>query len=121
MLRACGVSDIGRVRKTNEDTFVSDPDMRLFAVADGMGGHSAGEVASRLAIEAITAFIRRSATDADFTWPYGLDETLSFDGNRLRTAIRGSGARLPDSRRRDRNRCVRDESPTRARVRGRPR
>jgi len=87
VIQACGVSDTGRVRKTNEDKFISDPEFRLFAVADGMGGHSAGEVASRLAIEALTGFIRRSAADTDFSWPYGLDKTLSFDGNRLRTAV----------------------------------
>jgi PPM family protein phosphatase len=87
VIQACGVSDTGRVRKTNEDKFISDPEFRLFAVADGMGGHSAGEVASRLALEALTGFIRRSAADTDFSWPYGLDKTLSFDGNRLRTGV----------------------------------
>lgn len=94
MVRACGMSDVGRVRKTNEDTYVSDPEVRLFAVADGMGGHSAGEVASRLAIEAITAFIRRSAGDPDISWPCGIDQTLSHDGNRLRTAIHLANRRI---------------------------
>lgn len=87
MIRAKGVSDTGRVRKVNEDRFVSDTTLRLFAVADGMGGHQAGEVASELAIEALTSFIRLSVSDEDLTWPYGIDPTLSFDGNRLRTAI----------------------------------
>lgn len=87
MIRAHGVSEAGRVRKINEDRFVSDPELRLFAVADGMGGHQAGEVASQLAIEAITAFIKLSVSDTDLTWPYGIDPALSFDGNRLRTAI----------------------------------
>lgn len=87
VIRAKGVSDTGRVRKVNEDRFVSDPALRLFAVADGMGGHQAGEVASELAIDAITSFIKLSVSDEDLTWPYGIDPTLSFDGNRLRTAI----------------------------------
>ena len=87
MIRAYGVSDAGRVRKTNEDRFVSDLELKLFAVADGMGGHQAGEVASQLAIEALTAFIKLSVSDNDLTWPYGIDPKLTFDGNRLRTGI----------------------------------
>ena len=59
-----------------------------------MGGHEAGEVASRLAIDAITSFIRRSAADSDFSWPYGLDGNLSYDGNRLRTAIHLANRRI---------------------------
>jgi serine/threonine protein phosphatase PrpC len=94
VLRACGVSDAGRVRKTNEDTFVADPAARLFAVADGMGGHSAGEVASRLAIEAMADFIRRSGEDPDFTWPEEIDVRLSFDANRLRTAVQMANRRV---------------------------
>ncbi|MFN7917932.1 MAG: protein phosphatase 2C domain-containing protein [Vicinamibacterales bacterium] len=81
------MSDVGRVRKTNEDAFVADLDVNLFCVADGMGGHDAGEVASALAIEAISAFIRRSSADTDFSWPYGIDRSLSYDANRLRTAV----------------------------------
>ena len=87
MIRAFGVSDAGSVRDSNEDAFVSAPELGLFAVADGMGGHRAGEVAAGLAIEAITTFISRSDEDEDVPWPYGIDEELSIDGNRLRTAI----------------------------------
>ena len=94
MIRAAAVSDVGRVRKTNEDSYVSDTDLRLFVVADGMGGHGAGEVASRLAVEAAAGFIKRSNLDTDFSWPYGLDGTLSFDANRLRTAIHLANRRV---------------------------
>ena len=94
MIRACGVSDTGRVRRTNEDAFVSATDVKLFAVSDGMGGQKAGEVAAQLTIDAMTAFIRRSADDIDFSWPFGIDPTLSVNGNRLRTAINLANRRV---------------------------
>jgi serine/threonine protein phosphatase PrpC len=87
MIESFGFSDTGPVRSNNEDCFLTDDELSLFVVADGMGGHAAGEVASRLAVEAIENFIRRSQEPGDFSWPCGIDPTLSFAGNRLRTAI----------------------------------
>jgi serine/threonine protein phosphatase PrpC len=87
MIEAHGLSDVGRVRKGNEDSFACDESLRLFIVADGMGGHNAGEVASRLAVEAMVGFIKRTAGEGEWSWPYGVDPNLSYDANRLRTAI----------------------------------
>jgi len=86
-LEAFGISEAGPVRHTNEDRCSSDDELGLFVVADGMGGHAAGEVASRLAVESIENFIRRSQDSGDLSWPCGIDPTLTFAGNRLRTAI----------------------------------
>jgi protein phosphatase len=88
MLEAYGQTDVGRRRKLNEDSFLVDPETNLYAVCDGMGGHNAGEVASQMAIEALESFIRRSHQEKEITWPYGLDVDLSFDGNRLKTAVK---------------------------------
>ena len=94
MVDAHGLSDAGPVRKSNQDRFISDPALQLFVVADGMGGHSAGEVASSLAVETITGFIRRTDEDAEYSWPYGIEPTLSFSGNRLRTAVHLANRRV---------------------------
>lgn len=94
MLTAHGVTHAGRVRKTNEDAWLCEPDAGLFVVADGMGGHNAGEVASQLAVDAIKGFLERSRGGEDFTWPYGLDPALSFQGNRLMTAIKLANRRV---------------------------
>ncbi len=51
--RACGLSDVGVLRSHNEDCFEIDPEHQMFVVADGMGGHSHGEIASRIAVQAI--------------------------------------------------------------------
>ena len=94
MLTAHGVTDAGRVRKGNEDSLISDSEMGLFVVADGMGGHNAGEIASRLAVESIVGFLTLSRDGEDFTWPYGLNPSLSLTANRLMTSIKLANRRV---------------------------
>lgn len=94
MIDACGVTHPGRVRAVNEDTFLVDHELQVFVVADGMGGHNAGDVASRIAVETVRAFVARSRDQAECTWPYGIDGNLSLDANRLRTALRVANRRV---------------------------
>jgi protein phosphatase len=94
MIEAFGRTDVGRRRKLNEDSFLVAPESHLYAVCDGMGGHNAGEVASRMAIETLAAFVERSGVEKEITWPWGLDANLSFDANRLKTAIRLANSRV---------------------------
>ena len=95
-------SDPGLKRSSNEDSYSTRPDVGLFVVADGMGGHVAGEVASRVAVEAIEAFIEETAgADKNRTWPFPFDPTVSLEANRLRAAFRLAnrkiGAAIADS------------------------
>jgi protein phosphatase len=85
MITFHGLTDIGRRRALNEDAILAGDG--LFVVCDGMGGHKAGEVASQLSVDVISAFVKRSEADAEITWPYGVHPRLSFNGNRLNTAI----------------------------------
>lgn len=93
-LRYGAATDTGRVRSRNEDRFVAEGDLGFFAVIDGMGGHSGGELASATIAEAVTAFIRETAEDSDKTWPIGLDANLSVAANRLQIAIRSANRTL---------------------------
>ena len=86
-LNAFGLTDVGRKRKHNEDAYLLDAERGLFVVADGMGGHAAGEVASRLTVESIQEFISGTEDDHDNTWPFGYNNRYSVDGNRLSTAV----------------------------------
>ena len=83
MLRAYGFTDKGRVRPTNEDCFAIQEELGLCVIADGIGGQNAGEVAARLAVDAVSHFVGQP----ELHWPFGYDDTLSDDGNLLRTAV----------------------------------
>ena len=90
MLVAYGITDKGRVRPTNEDCFAILEPLGFCVIADGMGGHNAGEVAARLAVEAVVAFMR----SPDGRHPFGSDPALSADANHLRTAIHRANAQI---------------------------
>ncbi len=66
MLSSFGLSDLGCVRTNNEDSFLVDPELGLYIVADGMGGAEAGEVASQMAVQSVHSFLKStSIRDAD--------------------------------------------------------
>ncbi|MFW6050449.1 MAG: Stp1/IreP family PP2C-type Ser/Thr phosphatase [Myxococcota bacterium] len=84
---AAGLSDVGLQREINEDSFCILPEHRLFVVADGMGGHRAGDVASQMATHTIASFFQATAAE-DATWPFSFDPNLSIEENRLVTGIK---------------------------------
>ncbi|MCH2108885.1 MAG: Stp1/IreP family PP2C-type Ser/Thr phosphatase [Polyangiaceae bacterium] len=84
---AAGLTDVGLQREHNEDSFVVADQHDLFVVADGMGGHKAGDVASKMATETMVDFFDTVASE-DVTWPFSFDPSLSEEENRLLTGVR---------------------------------
>jgi serine/threonine protein phosphatase PrpC len=76
-------------------------DLGLVVVADGMGGHNAGEVASRMAVDAVVDFIRATQNSGEITWPFPINPTRSLSVNRIEAALRIANQRVHDAGERD--------------------
>ena len=93
-LSAFGITDVGRKRRHNEDAYLLDVERGLFVVADGMGGHAAGEVASRITVESIQEYLALRDDEGENTWPFGFNNRFSMEGNLLATAIKKANERV---------------------------
>ena len=102
MRRSHGMkSDVGRVRRANEDSCFASDEMGLFVVADGMGGHAGGLIASESAINALVDYVSHYLQDPDITPPYGLAMDFSGPENVLRAAMIVANARVFERSKRD--------------------
>lgn len=99
-VKACGMTHVGRQRQHNEDSYLVEDAAMLFLVADGMGGHAAGEIASRIAVDSVSEFILHTKED-DGTWPHAYDENYKRSTNRLMAAVRMANTRVLEAMRKD--------------------
>ena len=86
--KAFGQTDVGMVRKNNEDSFFLELDKGLMVVADGMGGHASGEIASRMAVDAIGNYFTDPAAGSKTPLIGTFDEDFTETTNRLGSAVR---------------------------------
>jgi serine/threonine protein phosphatase PrpC len=87
-LRAAGHTDAGMVRKNNEDAFSLVPDKGLLIVADGMGGHASGEIASSMAVDVIRNYFNDPAASGKTPRIGTYDDAFTETTNRLGSAVR---------------------------------
>lgn len=92
-LRHAGRTDVGQQREVNEDAYCVLPRFGLYIVADGMGGHRAGDVASKLATDSISQFFNDTEGE-DATWPFHFDPTRTYEENRLVAGIKLANRRI---------------------------
>ena len=91
-VEAAGASHVGCVRGRNDNSFAALPELGLFAVADGMGGKPGGDVASRMAVDALRETIEQD--DPDETWPHALERGRAREEAALLQAFRRTNAAI---------------------------
>lgn len=93
-IEVAGQTDVGRKRNHNEDNFAIMAEYGLYVVADGMGGHASGEIASKMAVDTLQEFFASTADDPERTWPYKMDRSKGYEENRLITGIKLCNLRI---------------------------
>jgi protein phosphatase len=93
-LIAAGMTNVGMKRSHNEDAVLLVPQENLYVVADGMGGHAAGELASQIAVHSCAEFFEMTSGDDEQTWPFKEERGLKYEENRLVTAIKLANRRI---------------------------
>lgn len=93
-LIAAGVTNVGMKRAHNEDNHILVPEENLYVVADGMGGHASGEVASEIAVTSVADFFKMTTSDEEQTWPYKEERGLRYEENRLVAGIKLANRRI---------------------------
>lgn len=103
MLRVevAGDTNVGRKRTHNEDSFSILGEYGLYIVADGMGGHASGEIASKMAVDTLKEFFGATADDPERTWPYKMDRDKGYEENRLITGIKLANLRIHETAQRN--------------------
>lgn len=93
------LTDVGRKRAHNEDSYRVVPEDQLFLVADGMGGHNAGEVASAMAVDIVGQFFQDARKDPPVTWPFKQNRDEIYDSETLSIAVQYANLRIFESAR----------------------
>jgi len=100
-IEVAGETNVGMKRNHNEDNFSVLEESGLYIVADGMGGHASGEVASKMAVDSLQEFFVATSSDPERTWPYKMDRSKGYEENRLITGIKLANLRIYESAQRD--------------------
>src|SRR5687767_11880516 len=93
-ITSCAITDTGKKRPDNQDSFAVDEELDLFVIADGMGGHAGGEVASSTAVGTIEdAFSRLESPEIEHG-PFGPRTPARVASEKLAWAVRLAGRRI---------------------------
>lgn len=93
-IASCGITDIGRKRQKNEDSYLVNDKIQLYVVADGMGGHAGGEFASKIAVSTVEEIIKGNDAPVEIKQSYFQGKSQESEEGKLKRAITQAGSKI---------------------------